>query len=89
MKAVVLYKLGNVSMDQVKAVYPRHKKQVDEYAAAGKVIAIGTFKNPQEGSMGIFTNRESAEAFVKADPFIIEKLVGKVTIREWNEILLK
>ena len=89
MKAVVLYELGSATMDLVKAVYPRHKKHVDEYYARGKLIAVGTFKYPGEGSMGIFADRESVEAFVKADPFVVENLVGKVTIREWNEILMK
>ena len=89
MKAVVFYELGNVTMDRVMQVYPRHKKQVDEYAAQGKIRAIGSFKNPQKGSMGIFVDKESAEAFVQSDPFVAEKMVGKVTIREWNETVLK
>ncbi len=38
--------------------------------------------------MGIFKDRESAEAFLKQDPFINEGLVGKATIKEWNESLL-
>ncbi|HUI93022.1 MAG TPA: hypothetical protein VLX68_12310 [Chitinivibrionales bacterium] len=87
MRAVVFYELGDVTMDRVWEAYPRHKKQVDEYFAKGKIMAIGTFKNPQEGSMGIFTDKESAEEFVKTDPFVVEKMVGKVTIREWNVTL--
>ncbi|MDQ2718677.1 MAG: YciI family protein [Bacteroidota bacterium] len=89
MKAVIFYELGNVTMEKVREVYPRHKSIVDEFAKDKKIIAIGTFANPTEGSMGVFIDKESAEDFVKQDPFIKEGVVGKVTIKEWNEILLK
>ncbi len=89
MKVVVFYELGNVTMEKVREVYPRHKKIVDEFAKEKKVIAIGAFANPAEGSMGIFTDKASAEDFIQQDPFIKEGIVGKVTIKEWNEILLK
>jgi uncharacterized protein YciI len=49
---------------------------------------IGTFANPQEeGSMGIFTTREAAEEFVKGDPFVLNGVVKKHMIREWNEAI--
>lgn len=88
MKAVVLYERGKATMEEIMAVYPRHKAIVDSYAAEGKIIAIGTFADPGHGSMGIFQNREYAEEFVSIDPFVLEGLVGKVIIRDWNEILL-
>lgn len=89
MKAVVFYELNNVTMDKVRDAYPRHKKIVDDFTNAGKIIAIGTFANPMEGSMGIFIDKLSAEEFVSKDPFVEEGIIGKVTIKEWNEILLK
>jgi uncharacterized protein len=53
------------------------------------LLAVGAFANPQkDGSMGIFKTKELAEAFIKQDPFVLEGLVGKVTIQEWNEIYL-
>jgi uncharacterized protein len=69
-------------------IYPRHKALVDSFAKEGKIIAIGTFQNIADGSMGIFQNKEYAEEFVKQDPFVLEGVVGKLIIREWNEILL-
>ncbi len=88
MKAVVFYEPGSASMDAIMAVYPRHKVLVDAYAARGEVLAIGTFAGGKEGSMGVFKTREAAEAFVKEDPFVLEGLVGKYAIKDWNEILL-
>jgi uncharacterized protein len=87
MKAVVLYESGSASMESIMAVYPRHKQLVDAFAERGEVIAIGPFGGG--GSMGVFRDRQSAEAFVAQDPFILEGLVGKITIRDWNETLMK
>lgn len=32
-------------------------------------------------------NREAAEELVREDPFVLNAVVGRVTIREWNEVL--
>lgn len=88
MKAVVIYEPGSANMEQIMAVYPRHKVLVDAFAARGEALAIGTFAGGHEGSMGVFKSREAAEAFVSQDPFVLEGLVGKYTIRDWNEILM-
>ncbi|MCO4294259.1 hypothetical protein NF867_15465 [Solitalea sp. MAHUQ-68] len=88
MKAVVIYELGNVGMEKVMEVFPRHKALIDVFANDKLVIAIGPFANPAEGAMGVFVDKASAEEFIKQDPFIAEGIVHKVTIKEWNEILL-
>jgi hypothetical protein len=47
---------------------------------------VGTFADPQEdGSMGIFVTRESAEEFVKDDPFVRQGVVRDWRILDWNE----
>jgi hypothetical protein len=42
MKAVVIYEPGSASMEQIMAIYPRHKVLVDAFAARGEALAIGT-----------------------------------------------
>ena len=88
MKAVVTYEPSGASMERIMATYPRHKVLVDAYAARGDVLAVGTFEGGHGGSMGIFKSREAAEAFVREDPFVLEGLVGKYTVRDWDEILM-
>ncbi len=88
MKAVVFYEFGAVTMEKIKEVYPRHKILVDTFSKEGKVIAIGTFANISECSMGVFKNKEYADEFIKQDPFVLEGIAGKITIKEWNEVLL-
>lgn len=88
MKTVVFYERSDVSMEKVMEVYPRHKQLVDAFAKEGKILAIGAFANPADGSMGVFKDRTCAEEFVRQDPFGKEGLVGKMIMKDWNEILL-
>jgi uncharacterized protein YciI len=86
MKFVVLGEPSGATMEQIMAVYPRHKTLVDQFIARGDVIGIGPFEN--RGNMAIFRTREAAEAFVRQDPFAREGLVASYSIREWNDSLL-
>jgi len=73
-------------MDQVMAVYPRHKAVVETFIARGQVIGIGPFAD--RGNMAIFRTREAAEEFSRQDPFILEGLVKSFVIRDWNDTML-
>lgn len=77
---------------QVKAAqyFPAHQAFWARFLAEGTLLMIGTFSNMQnEGAMGIFTTREAAEEFAKGDPFVLNGVVERWYIREWNEVLVK
>ena len=86
MKAVVIGESSGATMDQIMAVYPRHKVVVERYVAEGHVIGIGPFAD--RGNMAIFRSRAAAEAFVRDDPFALEGLVKAYVIRDWNDAML-
>lgn len=86
MKAVVIGESSGATMEQIMAVYPRHKAVVDAFVARGDVIGIGPFAD--RGNMAIFRSREAAEAFVRQDPFALEGLVKRYTIRDWDDRML-
>jgi uncharacterized protein YciI len=87
MKAVVIGESSGATMDDIMAVYPRHKAVVEVFVARGDVIGIGPFSD--RGNMAIFRSREAAEEFVKQDPFVLEGLVKSYTIRDWNDRMLQ
>ena len=87
MKTIVIGTGAGAGMDAIMAVYPRHKVIVDAAIARGEVIGIGPLMDG--GNMAIFRTREAAEAFVKADPFILEGLIKSFEIRDWKDELLK
>jgi uncharacterized protein len=86
MKTVVIGASNGATMEQIMAVYPRHKVVVEKYVAQGVVIGIGPFTDM--GNMAIFRTRAAAEAFAKEDPFVLEGLVGSYTIRDWNDTMI-
>lgn len=86
MKYVVLGESSGATMEQLMAVYPRHKALADQFIASGEVIGMGPFAD--RGNMAIFRTRDAAERFVREDPFALEGLVKSYTIREWNDSLL-
>jgi uncharacterized protein len=61
---------------------------LDEFHARGLVLAAGPLGNPPEGAMGVFTTREAAEEFIQGDPFVINGLVSKWRLVEWNAVFI-
>jgi hypothetical protein len=86
MKFVVIGESSGASMDEIMAVYPRHKEIVDQFIARGEVVGIGPFSDG--GNMAILRSQEAAERFAAEDPFILEGLVKSYVIRPWGDALL-
>lgn len=88
MKAVLFYEMApGKTREDAMAIFPRHEVHLNAFIARKEILAVGPFSDGT-GSMGIFKDRATAEAFVQQDPFVLEGLVGKYTIRDWNESLL-
>jgi uncharacterized protein len=88
------YVLFYESADDVASKAPLHMDghgaHIDRFHAAGTLLQIGTFGDPQtEGAMGVFTTSEAAEGFATNDPFVLNGVVRRWHIREWREILGK
>mgnify|MGYP001446350411 CR=1 FL=1 len=86
MSFVVIGTSTGASMDEVMAIYPRHKALVDELTERGLVIGIGPFTD--RGNMAIFRTREAAEEFIRRDPFGLEGVAAGYRVREWGDTML-
>jgi uncharacterized protein YciI len=81
------YTADGVDRAQLMEVYPRHRAYLDEFAKGGQIQSIGAFLNPGDvGSMAVFRSREAAESFMAKDPFVVEGLVGRHELREWEPL---
>lgn len=87
MKCVMLYETATDGLTKAQANYSGHKARVDEFARRGVLLMIGTWANPAEGALAIFTSRTAAQEFAAGDPFLQNGVVGNVTFKDWNEIL--
>jgi uncharacterized protein YciI len=88
MKYVLLYESADDVASKAPAQFPAHKARLDEFHARGDLLMVGTFGDPQtQGSMAIFRTREAAEEFAREDPFVLNGVVARYEIRDWNEVL--
>lgn len=88
-KYVLFYESADDVRSKAPAHFPAHVARWKDFQRDGTLLMIGTFANAQdEGSMAIFTTREAAEAFARADPFVVNGVVRRWSIREWNEAIV-
>jgi uncharacterized protein YciI len=84
---VLLYESADDVASKAPAHFAAHRARLDEFHDRGELLGVGIFGDPQnEGSMGIFTSRESAEEFVTGDPFVLNGVVKGYQIREWHDM---
>jgi uncharacterized protein YciI len=77
--------MGAGGMAHAREVFPRHSAYVAEFSTSGDLLLIGTFADPvADGSMAIFRSREAAERFIASDPFVVEGVVARWRILDWN-----
>jgi hypothetical protein len=85
-KYVLFYESADDVASRAPPHYPAHWERCQEFHARGLLLMVGTFADPQtDGSMAIFTTREGAEEFAAGDPFVLEGVVRRSEVREWNE----
>jgi uncharacterized protein YciI len=77
------------SLDEVMAVFPRHKEFLGTFIARGEVVGVGPFTDPEGGNLALFRTRAAAEAFAKDDPFFLEGLIKEYRIKDWGDQMLK
>jgi len=87
-KYVLFYTPAEDVMEKAPLHFPAHQSRIGQFHDRGDILMVGTFGDPvNQGSMAIFPTRESAEAFVEGDPFVLEGVVRSYEIREWDEVL--
>ena len=89
---IVKYVLYYDSSPDVHAKAPLHARarraHWQRYLDDGTLLMVGPFAHPREGAMAIFTTRDATESFAAGDPFVVNGVVSKWTVREWNEAIV-
>jgi len=91
MKYVMLYESTPEGLAKARANFPAHRARLDEFHARGTLLLAGPLVEPggplAGTAIGVFTTREAAEEFISGDPFVLNGVVTKWTVNEWNEVL--
>jgi hypothetical protein len=89
MRYVLLYESAPDVLETAPVHFAAHVEFFQRYVAAGTLERVGTWSDPREGAMCIFTTREAAEEFAAGDPFVTNGVVSRWTLREWDEVLTR
>jgi uncharacterized protein YciI len=88
-KYVLFYEAAKDFRSKVPHHLEAHRALWKQFHAEGHLLMVGPFMDaPAGGAMAVFTNRDAAERFAKADPFVSHGVVARWSIREWNEVLM-
>jgi len=83
---VTRYKSFDEAKAQASEVIAAHVARSKELHQKGTLLMSGAFLDKSDeplSTMGILTSREAAEEYLKGDPFYLNGMVSKWTIREW------
>jgi uncharacterized protein YciI len=68
---------------------PDHLRHVQEAVDRGELLLAGALDRPCDGALLIFRgdDRRVAEAFAERDPYVVQRLVSRWRVREWNQVI--
>ena len=85
-KYVLFYESADGVLEKSSTYMPEHSARGRAFHDRGELLLYGPFSNPvEEGSMSVFRTRQGAEEFARGDPFVVNGLVRRWYVREWNE----
>jgi uncharacterized protein len=86
LKYVLFYESAEDVLKKAPAHRAEHGRYMRKVKARGDLLMTGPFGNPQEeGAMSVFTSRAAAEECAKGDPFVLNGVVAKWYVRDWDE----
>lgn len=71
---------------QFRSAHLKHAWAAQE---RGEIVVAGAFADPVDGAVLMFAGEDSsvAEAFARADPYVVNGLVKRWHVREWTTVV--
>ena len=64
-----------------------HLRLIREAHARGEIVMAGALGDPPDGGLLVFRAPvETAEAFARRDPYVVNGLITKWVVRPWNVV---
>lgn len=85
----LIYETVDDYVERRAAFREQHLSLANEAAARGELLLGGAFANPADRALLIFRapDRETVETFARNDPYVVNGLVRRWEIREWNVVV--
>ena len=85
-KFVLIYHPDPSAMEKAQQHFPAHVARLQAFHGRGVLLHVGPFADRTRGATGIFTSREACEAFMKEDPFLLNGVVAKHELLQWDDM---
>lgn len=89
MRWVLIYELVDDYLERRVALRDEHLGLARAAHERGELLLAGALADPYDRALLVFAGdgADVAEAFARADPYVIQGLVTSWTVRQWNEVL--
>ena len=89
MRWVLIYDLADDYLERRAALRADHLELARAAHERGELLLAGALADPYDRALLVFAgdHRDAAEAFARADPYVLNGLVTSWTVRQWNEVL--
>jgi uncharacterized protein YciI len=86
---VLEYETGEDFVNRRAPYRTEHLAVVREAHARGEVVMGGALGDPPQGALIIFRadSQEVAEAFARADPYVVSGVITRWTVRRWHVVI--
>jgi hypothetical protein len=89
MHYVLLYEVVDDYVARRASFRSEHLRLANEAHGRGEIVLAGALAEPVDSAMFVFRGPgpEAAEAFAKADPYVLNGLVKSWRVRKWNTVV--
>jgi uncharacterized protein YciI len=88
MKWLMIYESEPEGLALARQHFPAHRALLDEFHVRGTLLMAGpAIDDPERRAFGVWTDPAEAEAFMARDPFILNGVVARRYLYQWNEVL--
>lgn len=89
MHYLLIYELADDYLDRRAAFRTEHLNKAWAAAEKGQMVLAGALANPTDQAILLFKGDSPAvaEAFAKSDPYVLNGLVKRWTVREWTTVV--
>jgi uncharacterized protein YciI len=87
MHYLLFYEVGEGYVERRIPFRSQHLALARQFHDQGDLVLAGALADPADGAVLVFRSREAAEAFPKADPYVLNGLIESWRVRQWVTVI--
>jgi uncharacterized protein YciI len=87
MHYVLFYEVVDNYVERRAPLRAEHLVLARQSHERGEMVIAGALTDPVDGALLVFSTQESAEAFARNDPYVLNGLITKWWVRKWVTVI--